>query len=310
MSVDLALKYRPKNWEDVVGQAGVVKSLRATLKTGGKRSFLFVGPSGTGKTTLARLIARVVGCTGSNILEIDAATYTGIDAMRAVSENTAYKAFGDSPIKVVIIDEAHSLSKQAWQSLLKSVEEPPEHVYWIFCTTEAGKVPKTIETRCAKFTLAPVKSDDLFKLLSRAVQQEGYKTTEEVLDVIVRESLGSPRQALTYLEQCSGCKTARDAKELLQRADEEGDAIVLPRSLIKGGLTWQKAMKLLEPLREQSAESIRLMILAYFTTVLFGCKTDDSAGRVLTMMDCFSEPYNTSEGFAPLLLSIGQILYQ
>ena len=144
---DLARKYRPQSWKQVIGQDAAIKSLRATLKAGGKHGFLFTGPSGVGKTTVARILAAAVGCEAHNLLEIDAATHTGIDAMRAVSEGVAYKAFGDSPVKVMIIDEAHSLSKAAWQSLLKVVEEPPEHAYWVFCTTEPGKIPPRSEER-------------------------------------------------------------------------------------------------------------------------------------------------------------------
>jgi len=310
-SQDLSRKYRPKIWKEVVGQGPVVKSLRAVLKAGGKHSFLFVGPSGTGKTTLARIVASSVGCEPQNLLEVDAATHTGIDAMRSIAEGTQYKAFGESIIKVVIIDECHSASRQAWQSLLKNVEEPDDHVYWVFCTTEPGKVPNTIVTRCATFHLQPVKVDDIFDLLVKVASEENYETPEEVLHLIARQAMGSPRQALTYLSQCYGCETVKDALPLLQKADEEGDAINLARALVRGGLTWAKVVKLLEPIRDQSAESIRLVTLAYLTTVAFGSKTDAQAGKALEMIDAFSgDSYNSSEGFAPLLLSIGRLIFQ
>ena len=309
MSGDLITKYRPNDWSSVVGQDIVVRSLRAVLKKRTARSFIFSGPSGVGKTTLARILAAVVGCDPHNVMEIDAATHSGIDAMRNIGEATMYKAFGNSPMKVIIIDEAHGLSKPAWQTLLKVVEEPADHLRWIFCTTEPGKIPKTIMTRCATFALQPVKADLIGDLLVKVADAEGYQTPEEVLNLIARQSFGSPRQALSYLSQCYSCATVKEALPILQKADEEGEAIDLARALVKGGLTWAKVTKLLEPIREQSAESIRLVILAYLTTVAMGSKTDDQAGRVLEMIDAFSGFYNSSEGFAPLLLSIGRLVF-
>jgi len=308
-SQDLARKYRPSKWKDVLGQDAVVSSVRAILKVDGKCGFLFTGSSGIGKTTMARILAASVSCEPQNLLEIDAATHTGIDAMRAVNEGVAYKAFGESPVKVMIVDEAHSLSKAAWQSLLKAVEEPPDHAYWIFCTTEPSKIPPTIKTRCASFTLQPVGADLILDLLIKVSEAEGYDTPENVLDLIARQAFGSPRQALTYLGQCYACKEVKQALLLLQKVDEHGEAVDLARLLVKGGLTWAKAIKLLEPLREQSPESIRLVILAYLTTVAFGSKSDAQAGKVLELMDAFDGSYNSSEGFSPLLLSLGRLLF-
>lgn len=307
--MDLALKYRPSTWEEVLGQASTVKSLKSVINSKTKRAFLFTGPSGTGKTTLARLLADAVGCTPQNRLEIDAATHTGIDTMREVTAGLQYKAFGESDVKVVIVDEAHSISKQAWQSLLKSVEEPPPHVYWVFCTTDPAKIPATIKTRCAAFQLQSVSVDLLIDLMERVAEAEKFTTPDDVLAVVARQSQGSPRQALTYLGQCFHCKTGKEALPLLQRVDEDGEAIDLARALVKGGLTWAKAMTILEPLRDQSAEGIRLVVLAYLTTVALGSKTDDQAGRTLEMIDAFSQAYNQSEGFAPLLMSIGRVIF-
>jgi DNA polymerase-3 subunit gamma/tau len=307
---DLILEYRPTTWEEVLGQSSVVSSLRSLIKSSGRRSIILTGPSGVGKTTIARILASKVRCESSNLLEIDAATHTGIDAMRMIAEQAPYKGFGESAVKVIIVDEAHALSKQAWQSLLKVVEEPPEHVWWIFCTTEPNKIPKTIETRCACFELKPVHVDEIQSLLLKVVCQEGYDTPEEVIITLARHSFGSPRRALVLLNQCYGCKTTKSALAILQKADEEGDAIVLARAIVKGGLNWSKLMKLLQPLRDQNPESIRIVTLAYLTTVAFGSKSDDQAGRCLELLDCFSESYNSSEGFAPLLLSLGRVIFR
>jgi DNA polymerase III gamma/tau subunit len=308
MEQDLSRKYRPQTWDAVVGQDVTIKSLRAILKREGKRSFLFVGDSGLGKTTVARILAAAVGCESQNLVEVDAATNTGIDAMRAISNAIQFKAFGKSKVKAVIIDECHQISRPGWQSLLKIVEEPPPHAYWIFCTTEAGKVPKTIVTRCATFTFSPVKAAKIYDLLVEIAEQEKYECGEDILDLISRKCYGSPRQALTYLAQCCDCKTIADAKQVMQHADDSGDIINVCRELVRGGLTWAKLIKLLAPIKDQNAESMRLVITAYLTKVLMGSKSDDQAARVLEMLDCFSDTYNSSEGFAPLLLSFGRLI--
>ena len=264
--------------------------------------------AGVGKTTAARILAAKVECSPTNMREIDGASNTGIDDMREVAKDLMYRAFGPSQIKVVIVDECHGLSRQAWQSLLKIVEEPPEHVYWVFCTTEAGKIPQTIKTRCITCQFQPVKTDAIMDLLLQVVANESFNTPESVLRVIARQSSGSVRQALSYLAQCYDCTDVKDAGATIQVADEEGDAIVLIRALVKGGLSWKKAMRLLDPIKDQSAESIRLVMLRYLQTIAMGSTSDDSAGRALELMDCFAEPYNYSEDKAPLLLSLGKII--
>jgi len=308
MENDLTLKYRPKDWSDMVGQDDVIKSIQSVLRKETKRSFLFTGQSGIGKTTAARILVDKVGCRYNNLKEINGASHTGIDKMREIIEHVIHKPFGESNVIVVIVDECHQISKQAWQSILKIVEEPPEHVYWIFCTTEPSKIPPTIKTRCASFQFQPVKTDVILDLLIDVASNECFKTPEEVLRVVARQSLGSPSQALSYLAQCYACHNVKDACNAIQSANEEGEAITLIRAVVKGGLTWSKAMRLLEPVRNQSAESIRLVMLQYLSTTAMGSKTNDQVGRVLEIMDCFSEPYNSSEGMAPLLLSLGRYL--
>jgi DNA polymerase III gamma/tau subunit len=306
--IDLCVKYRPTKWADVLGQVDTVKSIRSVLERGDKRAFVLVGGSGTGKTTIARIMARKVGCGDQGYREIDAATNTGIDAMRLVAEGMMYKPFGGEK-KLICVDEAHALSKPAWQSLLKIVEEPPAHGYWVFCTTEGGKIPETIQTRCACYTLAPVGRDDLTDFLARVNAAEGYGVPEPVLAFLGRTAGGSVRRALTGLAQCLKAETPQDAASLLRTAGGAPEIVELARGLVNGQLTWAKAMRILRDKADTNPESIRVMIVAYLNKVLAGAKDEKAAGRVTEILDAFLPgPCYQGNGLAEVYAALAQVL--
>lgn len=305
----LHLKYRPSVFDEVVGQDVIVMSLKEILKKGLAHAFLFTGGSGVGKTTLARCIANALGCERQNIIEIDAATHTGIDAMRSVTETLVFRPIGRCPNRMVIIDEAHALSKPSWSSLLKAIEEPPMHVYWSFCTTEASKVPQTIKTRCSTYSLLPLSEADLHSLLDMVIELEGFKFDEDVLELIVQESQGSARQALVYLEQCAVGVTKAQAAELIKASSESDGVIEICRWLAKGqGINWTKASQLLKNIQGENAESVRLTIVSYLTKCALNSNQND-ARRYLGMVESFSGTYFGSEGLAPIALALGRIIF-
>jgi DNA polymerase-3 subunit gamma/tau len=195
----LAVKYRPQTLDEVLGQKDIIMALKRKIP----RANLFIGMSGIGKTTIARIIANMAtgGKAGlSNILEVDAASYSGVNDMRQVINQTSFKAIGASPLKTVIVDECQRLSEAAWTALLKPIEEPPAHVIWCLCTTEGDKVPETILTRCVAHNLQPAGNAEILAFMRKIIAVEGLTVDEDVLKEIVTDSHGSPRQALTYLE--------------------------------------------------------------------------------------------------------------
>ena len=218
----LALKYRPQNFEDLIGQEVVAETISKAIKQNKiSNAYLFTGIRGVGKTTIARILAKSLNCTvgienqcklkcencdaitNSNhidVLEIDAASKTGIDDVRELIEFSRYGPTS-SKYKIFIIDEVHMLSKQAFNALLKTLEEPPEYLKFIFATTEVKKIPVTVLSRCTRFDLSRVKSDELFKYIKSVSKKENGSISDDVIKLIVRISEGSVRDALSLLDR-------------------------------------------------------------------------------------------------------------
>lgn len=305
MTKELINKYRPQSLEEVLGQDETKASLEKVLKSRSAHSFIFTGSAGLGKTTLARIIAMSVDCHENDLMEINAAVRNGIDDMREIVNTLSFAPiFGKS--RVVIMDEVHALSKAAWNALLKSVEEPPAHVFWVFCTTEATKIPETVWTRCARFSLRPVAENTLFKFLVSIDAREKFNTHGKVLDLISRKSQGSPRRALSFLAACAGLRKKAPALKLLREAEEADDAVyALCQALIQGR-DYPTVIKILDRLEETAPESIRINVFNWFSGAARRAKTRKAAERACTMMTAFETPYPTQAPLGCLVLSIAR----
>ena len=308
--MSLHTEFRPKSFDEVLGQKATVNSLKRAVADKRAHAFLFVGPAGTGKTTLARIVAhQITGGGKHNIYEYDAVSKSGAEDMRSLVGQLAYRAIGESPVKFVIIDEAHRLSATAWDVLLKPTEEPSEHVYYAFCTTVLGKIPKAILTRCLRYDLKGVPEDDIAELLFRVSDEKGLNVPDEIIEAIVDESGGSPRQALVFLETCTGVKSVQEARTLIRSAGQQKEVIDLARWLVAGkGLNWRDAIKLVKGIEGTDPESIRILLVNYFAAVVLHTQKDAVAARLLMLIECFSKPYLQSDKMAPLLLSLGMAL--
>ena len=219
----LALKYRPKTFDDLIGQEVVAETITNSIKADKiPNAYLFTGIRGIGKTTTARIVAKGLNCSNGienlckedlcdncksiadsshiDVLEMDAASKTGVDDVRDLIEFSRYGPTS-AKYKIFIIDEVHMLSKQAFNALLKTLEEPPEYLKFIFATTEIKKIPITVVSRCQRFDLSRIKSSELFDFIKDIKEKENGKVSDEALKLIVKISEGSVRDALSLLDR-------------------------------------------------------------------------------------------------------------
>jgi DNA polymerase III subunit gamma/tau len=193
--------YRPETFSDVVGQDVLVGALKEQLASGTvAHAYLFAGSRGLGKTSVARIFARELGVSPKDIYEIDAASNNSVDDVRSLAENIYTLPF-ESKFKFYILDEAHMLSKGAWNAFLKTLEEPPAHVVFVMATTELEKVPETVQSRCQVFELKKPTREGLIKLISSISKKEGYTLESGVADLVALLASGSYRDALSILEK-------------------------------------------------------------------------------------------------------------
>ncbi|MBI1833890.1 MAG: DNA polymerase III subunit gamma/tau [Candidatus Andersenbacteria bacterium] len=203
--------YRPKTFGEVVGQPHVVGALQSAISSNRvSHAYLFQGPRGTGKTTVARLLAKAVGASGLDITEIDAASNRGIDDVRALRESVLTSPTGGK-YKVYIIDEVHMLTGEAFAALLKTLEEPVAHAIFILATTELHKVPDTIKSRCQVFRFRRASADEMRGRLSHILKAEKQKVGDDILSFIISRSDGCYRDAESLLGQILTLKTETDS---------------------------------------------------------------------------------------------------
>ncbi|MEN9604819.1 MAG: hypothetical protein RJB39_504 [Candidatus Parcubacteria bacterium] len=248
-------KYRPESFEQVAGQDHIVKVLQAAVENKTPHhAYLFTGTRGIGKTSIARIFSKALGVETEDLYEIDAASYTGVDNIRELTESAMTLPFR-SPYKVYILDEVHMLSKAAFNAFLKGLEEPPAHVVYILATTELGKLPDTIVSRCEIHTFRTPTVDTLSKIAQSVSKKEGYEVDPDGIRLIAMSGDGSFRDTLGVLQKVMN---AAEGKEI---GLKEVEAIVgVPKLELIGQLAESvlndssDALKILDTIRNTNTD--------------------------------------------------------
>lgn len=293
--------HRPKTLDDIAGNESIVESLKSVLsrETDVPHSYMFVGPAGCGKSTFARIIKNELGCSDSDFYLFNNSNLRGIDTIRDIEEAMQYSPI-NGPVKIFNLEECHMLTGPAQESLLVKLEEPPDHVFIILCTTEPQKLKPTIIRRCHKYEVKPLDESQLNKLLNSVLIKEDLASfPDKILNKIVEVSNGSPGRALNLLDTIIDMTDDDRALQALEDASvSESNIAEIARKLLSGNSKWLDIAYCIKGL-SGDPESLRYAFLGYFRTVLLnssGKKADQAAGIQMEFVD--SVMYSGAGGLA------------
>jgi len=293
--------YRPRTFDEVVGNKEAIRTLESFIKRDRSEvphAFLFSGPSGCGKTTLARILAKKLGCSDANFVEIDSADFRGIDTIREIRRQMRLAPVGGGSCRVWLIDECHKLTGDAQSALLKALEDTPSHVYFLLATTDPEKLIKTVRNRCTTIIVSSLTEKQLISLMDEICQEEKKKVPEDILKLIAKNALGSARASLVALDQVIDLDKKEMANAINDNMARESKTLELCQAIFNGA-QWTSVQGILNGLRDEDPESVRRSVLGYSCSVLLGNSTKKQA-FAMDVIDVFWDSlYNT--GFPGLV---------
>jgi len=305
--------YRPEELAHFEGSESTVRAIKSKLKGDDfPDAVLITGPSGCGKTTLGRIIAIELGATKDpdedniDYTEMDSAQFTGVDTIRNIRKTLPLSPFSGK-CRVWLLDECHMLSAAAQEALLKALEDTPEHVYFILCTTDPQKLKVTLKRRCTHYEVFPMDEEELQNFLWEVVNEENKTVPEQIIEDIVYNSFGSPGIALNILDKIIDLNPKDMQKQVQIQAEKEQQVIQLARALITKQ-KWSKVAKILKELSQEDPESLRRLVMRYMSSAILNSKKEEQSSRPYLIMDAFREPFydNGREG---LILACYESLY-
>ncbi len=285
--------YRPENFEEVVGNEATVSSIQQMFsrEEGIPNSILLHGPSGTGKTTIARIIKNLLEISDQDYRELDLAQMRGIDNIRELREKCKYKPLR-SKYRMYLLDEAHRMTRDAQEATLKWLEDCPKHVIIVLATTDPQNLIKTILTRCNKFQMNLLSREEMKILVEWVLDNENITLTDKVISTVVKKSEGSPRNALTMLDNVIEVTDEDMALQILESDTTDGskETIDLCRMLMDPRTTWKQYQSVISGIKEEP-ENVRYSVLGFCNAVALKEKADAKVKRAIGVIECFNENY-------------------
>ena len=295
---------RPQSPKELVGQKEAVATVGGLARNGGvPHAILLSGPSGCGKTTIARMMSKMLKCGDGDYTEVNSASTRGIDFIRNLQQAAQMLPISGN-VRIWVIDEAHQLSKDAQEAFLKLLEDQPKHAYFFLCTTDPGKLKKTIITRCTEIKLKEIAESDLVGLVANVAEKEKVNIEEEVVLKIASMADGSARKALVLLQQVSGIPTKEGQLEALLRSDASIPTRTLAQALLNGGKIGELT-EIIKTIEEAEAEGTRIGVLRYALAVFLNSKGGNK--RALAIMEAFQFDVYTS-GKAGLAIACNNVV--
>ena len=299
--------FRPKTLGEVFGNQDIVKVLKKLLSKKDKpHSYLFTGPRGCGKTTFAKIIANELGCNLQyDFIELNAASFRGIDTARDVISKINLPPMAGK-VRVWFFDECHQLTKDAQEAMLKAIEQPPEHAYFIFSTTDPQDLKPTLKDRCMQFQVKPLNSRDCIKFIKSILTKINQKLDLDLIKEICDIAQGRPRSILVLLEKVLATDDEEEQYKILSQNQDELEVQVkdLIQALIKHK-SWKQVASILKKLQNEDPEKIRRAVLGYLNAILLN-KQDD---YIFKIMLNFSEPFYNN-GRAALTMACYASLFE